>query len=144
MHAPRSTLLDEETHCHMIMSTSKGTVVVTGTNGGLGSAIVTDIIHKPELASNYTGLYTVRKAATATRLQKILSVAPKSHKHDVIDMDLSSLASVKTTAAEINRRVAAGDLPPIKVLILNAGYQDHEQIVSPAPTIFDILRCLFS
>ncbi|RGP64034.1 hypothetical protein FSPOR_8200 [Fusarium sporotrichioides] len=110
------------------MSASKGTVLVTGTNGGLGSAIVTDILHKPELASTYTGVYTVRKAATATRLQKILSGAPKSHRHNVIDMDLGSLASVKTTAAEINRRVAAGELPTIKVLILNAGYQDHEEI----------------
>ncbi|KAH7005573.1 hypothetical protein EDB82DRAFT_472274 [Fusarium venenatum] len=110
------------------MSTSQGSILVTGTNGGLGSAIVTDILRKPELASNYTGLYTVRKAATATRLQNILSAAPKSHKHNIIDMDLGSLASVRTTAAEINRQVAAGDLPSIKVLILNAGYQDHEQI----------------
>jgi NAD(P)-dependent dehydrogenase (short-subunit alcohol dehydrogenase family) len=125
-----------------IMSTSKGSILVTGTNGGLGSAIVADILNKPELASSYTGLYTVRKAATATRLQKILSAAPKSHKHNVINMDLSSLASVRTTAAEINRQVAAGDLPPIKVLILNAGYQDHEQIVSNAPTWFKISRCL--
>ncbi|KAL4730099.1 hypothetical protein ACLX1H_002129 [Fusarium chlamydosporum] len=112
------------------MSSSQGTVLVTGTNGGLGSAIVTKILQKPELASNYTGLYTVRKAATATRLQKILSAAPKSHKHDVVDMDLSSLASVRATATNINRRVAAGELPPIKVLVLNAGYEDLEEIVN--------------
>ncbi|RGP66512.1 hypothetical protein FLONG3_8822 [Fusarium longipes] len=110
------------------MTTAEGTVLVTGTNGGLGSAIVTDILQKPVLASNYTGLYTVRKAATATRLRKILNTAPKSHKHEIVDMDLSSLASVRTAAAEINRRVATGELPRIKVLILNAGYQDHEQI----------------
>jgi NAD(P)-dependent dehydrogenase (short-subunit alcohol dehydrogenase family) len=113
------------------MSSSKGTVLVTGANGGLGSAIVTNLLQKPELASNYTGLYTVRKAASATRLQGILKQAPESHKN-VLDMDLSSLASVRTAAAEINRRVAAGELPPIKVLILNAAYQDHEQIVSQA------------
>ncbi|KAM0240087.1 hypothetical protein ACHAP5_008116 [Fusarium lateritium] len=110
------------------MSTAQGTVVVTGANGGLGAAIVADIIKKPDLASNYAGVYTVRKAATATRLQKALSYAPASHKHDVADLDLSSLASVRTLAAEINRRVAAGELPPIRALILNAGYQDHELI----------------
>ncbi|WZH39866.1 Short-chain alcohol dehydrogenases/reductase [Fusarium acuminatum] len=110
------------------MSTPQGTVLVTGANGGLGAAIVADIIKKPALASNYAGVYTVRKAATATRLQKTLSYAPASHKHDVVDLDLSSLASVRTVAAEINRRVAAGELPPIRALILNAGYQDHELI----------------
>ncbi|KAM5355966.1 hypothetical protein ACJ41O_002612 [Fusarium nematophilum] len=107
---------------------SQGTVLLTGANGGLGSAIVADILKKPDLASNYTGVYTVRKAATATHLNKVLATAPKSHKHSVVDLDLSSLASVRETAAEINRRVAAGELPPIKVLILNAAYQDHEQI----------------
>lgn len=112
------------------MSTPQGTVLVTGANGGLGAAIVDDIIKKPNLASNYAGVYTVRKAATATRLQKTLSYAPASHKHDVVDLDLSSLASVRTVAAEINRRVSAGELPPIRALILNAGYQDHELIVS--------------
>ncbi|KAM0442614.1 hypothetical protein ACHAQK_004310 [Fusarium lateritium] len=110
------------------MPTTQGTVVVTGANGGLGAAIVADIIKKPDLASNYAGVYTVRKAATATRLQKTLSYAPASHKHDVVDLDLSSLISVRTLAAEINRRVAAGELPPIRALILNAGYQDHELI----------------
>ncbi|KAH6961217.1 hypothetical protein DER45DRAFT_560394 [Fusarium avenaceum] len=110
------------------MSTPQGTVLVTGANGGLGAAIVDDIIKKPNLASNYAGVYTVRKAATATRLQKSLSYAPASHKHGVVDLDLGSLASVRTVAAEINRRVAAGELPPIRALILNAGYQDHELI----------------
>lgn len=112
------------------MSTPQGTILVTGANGGLGAAIVDDIIKKPNLASNYAGVYTVRKAATATRLQKTLSYAPASHKHDTVDLDLSSLASVRTVAVEINRRVSAGELPPIRALILNAGYQDHELIVS--------------
>ncbi|KAF5671736.1 short-chain alcohol dehydrogenases/reductase [Fusarium heterosporum] len=110
------------------MSTPQGTVLVTGTNGGLGSAIVADIIKKTDLASNYVGVYTVRKAATATQLKKALSYAPASHKHDIVELDLSSLASVRTMAAEINRRVATRDIPPIRALILNAAYQDHEQL----------------
>ncbi|KAF4981137.1 hypothetical protein FZEAL_3007 [Fusarium zealandicum] len=110
------------------MTSSKGTVLLTGANGGLGSAIVADIISKPELASNYTGVYTVRKAANAKQLKDILSAAPESHNHDTVDLDLGSLASIRKAAAEINRRVAAGELPRIKVLILNAAYQDHEDI----------------
>jgi NAD(P)-dependent dehydrogenase (short-subunit alcohol dehydrogenase family) len=121
------------------MSSSQGTILITGTNGGLGSAIVTNILGKPELASNYTGVYAVRRAATATRLQQALKSAPEAHRHDVVDLDLSSLASVRTMAARINRRVAAGDLPPIRALILNAGYQDHVEIVSSSPTVRDAL-----
>ncbi|KAF5012235.1 hypothetical protein FDECE_1694 [Fusarium decemcellulare] len=110
------------------MSSPKGTILLTGANGGLGSAMVTDILEKPELASNYTGVYTVRKAATASHLNKVLSTAPKSHKHEVVDLDLGSLASIRKVAAEINRRVGAKELPPIRALILNAAYQDHEEL----------------
>ncbi|RSL48214.1 hypothetical protein CEP54_013043 [Fusarium duplospermum] len=111
------------------MSSCLGTILLTGANGGLGSAIVADILKKPDLASNYTGLYTVRKAATATQLKKVLSSAPKAHQHDIMDMDLGSLSSIRKVATEINRRVTAGEYPPIRVLILNAAYQDHEKIV---------------
>ncbi|KAL7789383.1 hypothetical protein V8C37DRAFT_214401 [Trichoderma ceciliae] len=74
---------------------SKGTILVTGTNGGLGSAIVQNILSTPNLASNYTGLYAVRKAATATKLQAALARAPSSHKHETLDVDLGSLAGVR-------------------------------------------------
>lgn len=108
---------------------SKGTIIVTGANGGLGSAIVADILGKPDLAANYTGLYTVRKAATATKLNAVLARAPASHKHETLDVDLGSIASVRKTAADINARVARGELPKIRALILNAGYQDHAGLV---------------
>lgn len=121
------------------MSSSQGTILITGANGGLGSAIVTNILGKPHLASNYAGVYTVRSTATATRLQQVLKSASEGHRHDVVDLDLSSLASVRTMATRINRGVAAGDLPPIRALILNAGYQDHEEIVSSNQTVKDAL-----
>ncbi|KAF7550255.1 hypothetical protein G7046_g8073 [Stylonectria norvegica] len=111
------------------MTSPKGSILVTGANGGLGSAIVSHILKTPELASNYIGLYTVRKEATATKLKSVLQSAPASHKNEIVgDFDLGSLASVRETAATINRRVAAGELPPIRALILNAGYQDHEEL----------------
>ena len=109
---------------------SAGTIIVTGSNGGLGSAIVENILSKPDLASNYTGVYAVRKAATATKLQAALSKAPPDHKHETIELDLGSLADVRKVAADINARVAKGDLPRIRALILNAGYQDHGGFVS--------------
>lgn len=41
-------------------------------------------------------------------------------------MDTSKLAEVREAALSINRRVAMGDIPPIRVLILNAGYVEFE------------------
>ena len=108
---------------------SKGSIILTGANGGLGSALVTNILQNSELASDYKSVYTVRKAATATQLKQVLRAAPASHEHEIVDLDLGSLASVRKTAEEINRRVANGDLPRIRALILNAAYQDHEEIV---------------
>ncbi|KAJ4291702.1 hypothetical protein N0V90_009597 [Kalmusia sp. IMI 367209] len=104
------------------MSTAKGTILVTGANGGLGSAIVKHIVSKPELAA-YHGLYTVRDATAAPALSSTLSCG-KSHPHDVLSMELTKLDSVRQTAKTINARVSAGEIPPIRALILNAGFQD--------------------
>lgn len=103
---------------------------MTGANGGLGSAIVNDILNKPDIASKYTTVYTVRKAATASQLNAALAKATSSHKHTIVDLDLGSIANIRKVATDINRRVASGGLPRIKVLFLNAAYQDHEDIVS--------------
>lgn len=103
---------------------------MTGANGGLGTAIVNQIVRNPDLSSKYKYLYTVRKAATATQLKAALANTTATHQHEIVDLDLSSLDSVRKTAAEINRRVSAGELAPIRALILNAGYQDHKEIVS--------------
>ncbi len=105
------------------MATPNGTIVVTGANGGLGSAIVTKIVGSPDLA-RYHGLYTVRKVDTAATLHDILASAPASHKRDVVAVDLAKLDSVREAAAAINARVAAGEVPPIRALILNAGFQE--------------------
>ncbi|PHH86959.1 hypothetical protein CDD83_9489 [Cordyceps sp. RAO-2017] len=106
------------------MPSSGGTILVTGANGGLGSAIVAHILKEPHLASDYTAVYTVRNEQAASRLRSVLAKAPAAHKHEMLELELGSVESVKRTAAEVNRRVAAGELPPIRALILNAGYQD--------------------
>ncbi len=109
---------------------SKGTILVTGANGGLGSAIVAHILKTPNLAFDYTAVYAVRKTETASKLQSALSRAPDGHKYDTLDVDLSSIASTKAAAKRINERVASGELPPIRALILNAGYQEGATLVS--------------
>ena len=104
---------------------AQGTILVTGTNGGLGSQIVASILKNPELAGPYHGIYTVRKASSAAQLQAVLRNAPATHQHETVELDLGKLAQVRATAARINARVAAGELPRIRALVLNAGFQEH-------------------
>ncbi|KAI1498630.1 putative short-chain dehydrogenase [Biscogniauxia marginata] len=114
------------------MPKSYGTVLVTGANGGLGSAIVSKIVSTTELRA-YHGIYTVRNAAAATpaldtalRQAEVLpaiSTAPP-HSYDKLSLDLSQLSHVREVAKMINSRVAAGELPPIRAVVLNAGHQE--------------------
>ncbi|KAI8958100.1 putative short-chain dehydrogenase [Daldinia sp. FL1419] len=101
---------------------AKGTVLVTGANGGLGCAIASQLASQAEFSSCY-GLYTVRDANLAPSLRSVLSENP-SHAHGVISLDLTNLDSVHEVARTINTRVAEGTIPPIQALILNAGFQD--------------------
>ena len=109
------------------MSSKEGTILLTGANGALGTAIVSQVIQRPDLASNHA-IYTVRRASNAPALSKTLSKAAPSRKHQTLDLDLGSLASVRKLAANVNEQVASGKIPPIRALILNAGYQDHTSL----------------
>lgn len=111
----------------------KGTIVLTGANGGLGNAVVRRILSQPELRSHH-GVYAVRDASFATALRSILESDQRHgreyqlhHTNDVISLDLARLDSVRRTAAVINERVKSGELPPIRALILNAAYLEFEQ-----------------
>ncbi|KAM5462797.1 hypothetical protein MauCBS54593_007868 [Microsporum audouinii] len=106
---------------------AQGTIIVTGANGALGSAIVREIIDSPSYSSIYYGLYTVRDLSSASSLRAGLqqtSGAGHQHHSDVIQLDLSKLASVRAAAASINSRVRSRSIPPIRALILNAGFQE--------------------
>lgn len=89
------------------MTAAKGTVIVTGANGGLGSAISEQIASKPEL-SGYYGLYLVRDAATAPALTSALagSSLTNKHKHDIVSLDLTNLDNVRLIAQDINVSVS--------------------------------------
>lgn len=101
-----------------------GTILVTGANGGIGSAIVSRIYTSPELAS-YHGIYTVRNRA-ANPLPGIVHSKPThvEHRYETLSLDLSNLVNVREIAAVIHRKVSDGEIPPIRALILNAGYQE--------------------
>ncbi|KAI2625478.1 NAD(P)-binding protein [Xylaria nigripes] len=108
------------------MVSAKGSILVTGSNGGLGSGIVKHILGSSSLATNYHGIYTVRDTEQATTVKNILQgAASAGHTYDLISLELSSLASTRKAAEDINKRVADGSIPPIRALILNAGWQEY-------------------
>lgn len=49
----------------------------------------------------------------------------KQHQHDILPLNLANLASVRSFAERINDRVRHGSLPPIRALVLNAGWQEQ-------------------
>ncbi|KAI1307422.1 hypothetical protein F5Y03DRAFT_352189 [Xylaria venustula] len=99
---------------------AESTVMVTGASGGLGSRIVAEITSSPQLTAAYHGIYTVRDSSKATALTYALKQS--SHHHEVVSLDLEKLDHVRDLAADINKRVARGDIPRISALVLNAGY----------------------
>ena len=104
------------------MATKAGTVIVTGANGGLGKAIVAQFLADSNSA-HYKGLWGVRDPSKATQLKEVLKELPNAAEHELSKIDLSSLASTRASAASINARVVSGELPPIRVLVLNAALQ---------------------
>jgi NAD(P)-dependent dehydrogenase (short-subunit alcohol dehydrogenase family) len=97
-------------------------LLLTGGNGGLASAFVAQFLKSPYAAACHC-VYTVRDPAKALSLYSALKHAPKEHNYEVGALDLTALENVRTFAANINKRVADGDLPLIKALVLHASIQ---------------------
>ncbi|CAH0043668.1 unnamed protein product [Clonostachys solani] len=108
------------------MARSKGTILVTGANGGLGCGIISHIISTLELAL-YHGIYVVRDATQASALESVLSRAPSSHNYRIVSLDLASLENTRSIAQSLRTEVAEGAIPPLCGLILAAGYNDMGQ-----------------
>ncbi|KAK7749677.1 hypothetical protein SLS53_000256 [Cytospora paraplurivora] len=103
----------------------KGTLIITGANGGLGVAMVRRIVSRPDLAALH-GVYMVR-SSTAPALRSAIDNAVRPHSHEVVPLDLTRLQDVRRIAADINSRVEAGEVPPIRALILNAAYLEFTE-----------------
>ena len=101
----------------------RGSILLTGANGGIGGGIASEIL-KSSYGITHQTLYVVRDPAKAEQLKDILKKAPKDHQHELLPLDFASLNSVRAFAADINKRVANGSLPPLQAVILNAGVQD--------------------
>jgi NAD(P)-dependent dehydrogenase (short-subunit alcohol dehydrogenase family) len=56
-----------------------------------------------------------------TALDKLAAGAAAGHTVEAMTLDLASLASVRTFAAELIDRVGSGEIPPLHALVCNAG-----------------------
>jgi short-subunit dehydrogenase len=90
--------------------TSKGSILLTGANGGIGGAITEEII-KSSHGTTHQTIYAVRDPNKASSLISILLNAPQDHKHQILPLDLSCLSSVRAFAANINRCVVLTSSP---------------------------------
>ncbi|KAK7995844.1 short-chain dehydrogenase [Apiospora marii] len=97
------------------MATTNGTFLLTGANGGLGKAIVEQ--HADAKFPSCHAIFTVRDANRAPDLAS-------DSAHEIVSLDLTDLDNVRRVAEDINARVSAGKIPPIRALVLNAGFQD--------------------
>jgi NAD(P)-dependent dehydrogenase (short-subunit alcohol dehydrogenase family) len=106
------------------MATTSGTILLTGANGGIGVGFVSQLL-KSQYATTKTAVYAVRDTDAASKLKGALENAPQDHEYLILPADVSSIEALRDFSAEINARVARGDLPPIQALVLNAGIQDN-------------------
>lgn len=106
----------------------KGTILVTGANGGLGRGFITALSRSP-YAKDHRGIYLDRDDAAAQEIDTFVKtkVQPKGgsgHQYETSALDLGNLAKIRAFAASVNARVAEGSLEPIRALVLVAGYLD--------------------
>ncbi|MCO1657040.1 SDR family NAD(P)-dependent oxidoreductase [Pseudonocardia humida] len=98
------------------------TVVITGGNSGLGYGSAQALLGSNEgpwhvvIASRHAG-----RAQTA--VDALAAGAVVGHTVEAMMLDLASLASVRSFAAEVTERLATGALPPLHAVVCNAGVQ---------------------
>lgn len=132
---PRQSLQFPKPHNMHVCNTAgsaTGSILIAGANGGLGCALVSQVASTPGLR-NFHGIHTARNAASATALDAALREARAGsstrgaapHAFEKLSLDLSRISAVREVARDIKSRVEAGQIPPIRALVLNAGVEEY-------------------
>lgn len=95
-----------------------GTVIITGGNGALGSAIAVAIAKKQPLAHLLLAVRDTGSGSVQQVIEKIRAVGPRSV--ETARIDLTSFASVNEFASNTVQRVKRKDIPPIIALVNSA------------------------
>ncbi|CAG9953745.1 unnamed protein product [Clonostachys rosea f. rosea IK726] len=102
------------------MTKLKGSYLLTGANGDLGRALITQFALKSEHAASYHGIYTVRNEASAKLLRD--SLEESGHSFEILLLDLAQLSEIRRFAKQLDARIKSGQIPPLRSLVLNAAY----------------------
>jgi NAD(P)-dependent dehydrogenase (short-subunit alcohol dehydrogenase family) len=98
------------------------TIVLTGGTSGIGLAAATAILRNEH--GPWHLVVPVRDAARGREtVAALASAASGGNTVEAMTMDLASLESVRTFAAELTRRVTSKTIPPVHALVCNAGVQ---------------------
>lgn len=97
----------------------RDTLIITGAAGGLGQALAQEFTKDQDIP--LSAIFTVRdfESKGVYQLQQIIR---DDSRCQVRPLQLHNLLSVRNFALEVNAQVSSGQLEPIAVLCLNAGY----------------------
>jgi NAD(P)-dependent dehydrogenase (short-subunit alcohol dehydrogenase family) len=97
--------------------------VITGGNSGLGYACALALLKAADGALPWHVVLACRDPDRAEAAVSDLRARAGSERVESMSLDLASLASVRSFAAELERRVEAGGIPALDALICCAGMQ---------------------
>lgn len=98
----------------------KGTIIVTGAAGGIGSGWVLQHLKTPQ-AKQYHTIYFIHPSAPGNLKEILETHAPPESTHEILPLDLSRMSEVRLAASALNGRISRGELGRIKILLLIAG-----------------------
>jgi NAD(P)-dependent dehydrogenase (short-subunit alcohol dehydrogenase family) len=96
-------------------------VVITGGNTGLGYACAAALLTSQDGPPWHVVLACRSEERSRVAVARLAGAAGGSGRVEAMALDLASLASVRTFAAELTGRVQAGAVPPLHGLVCNAG-----------------------
>lgn len=100
------------------------TVVITGGNSGLGYAAAAAVLSSPNGPPWHVVLAARDAGRAAAAVGELAKVARTGSKVEAMALDLASLASVRSFAADLAGRLRSRQLPPLHALVCNAGVRD--------------------
>ena len=98
------------------------TVVITGGNSGLGFGSASAILKSPNGAPWHVILGCRDNGRAQAAVKQLISGAGvMGGEVEAMPLDLASLASVRTFANELKKRLSSGVIPPLHAVVCNAG-----------------------
>lgn len=106
-----------------LAESTRRTAVITGGNSGLGYACARALLTSADDGGPWHVVLACRDAGRAGAAVNSLRALGGGGQVEAMSLDLASLASVRTFAAELARRLTGRELPPLRALICSAGMQ---------------------